>query len=68
MQDSTPPRAIAINPPAGATVRGQVTESRKSGRSGEDAYIGITFTSVSHDGNSYPIDASTVNVPSKLSN
>ena len=52
--------------PAGATVRGQVTESRKSGRSGEDAYIGITFTSVSHDGNSYPIDASTVNVPSKL--
>ena len=52
--------------PAGATVRGQVTESRKSGRSGEDAYIGITFTSVSHDGNTYPIDASTVTVPSKL--
>lgn len=52
--------------PAGATVRGQVTESRKSGRAGEDAYIGITFTSVSYDGNSYPIDASTVNVPSKL--
>src|SRR5690606_28804913 len=52
--------------PAGATVRGQVTESRKSGRAGEDAYIGITFTSVSYDGNTYPIDASTVNVPSKL--
>src|SRR5690606_7720539 len=52
--------------PAGATVRGQVTESRKSGRSGEDAYIGITFTSMSYDGNTYPIDASTVNVPSQL--
>jgi hypothetical protein len=52
--------------PAGATVRGQVTESRKSGRAGEDAHIGITFTSVSYDGNTYPIDASTVNVPSKL--
>jgi hypothetical protein len=52
--------------PAGATVRGQVTESRKSGRAGEEAYIGITFTSVSYDGNTYPIDASTVNVPSKL--
>jgi outer membrane lipoprotein SlyB len=52
--------------PAGATVRGQVTESRKSGRAGEEAYIGITFTSVSYDGNTYPIDASTVNVPSRL--
>ena len=52
--------------PAGATVRGQVTESRKSGRAGEEAYIGITFTSVSYDGDTYPIDASTVNVPSKL--
>src|SRR5690606_7205983 len=30
--------------PAGATVRGQVTDSRKSGRAGEEAYIGITFT------------------------
>lgn len=52
--------------PAGATVRGQVTESRKSGSAGQEAYIDITFTSVSHDGNSYPIDASTVNVPSRL--
>jgi len=52
--------------PAGATVRGQVTESRKSGRAGEEAYLAITFTSVSYDGNTYPIDASTVNVPSKL--
>ena len=52
--------------PAGATVRGQVTESRKSGRAGEEAFIGITFTSVSYDGNTYPIDASTVNVPSRL--
>lgn len=52
--------------PAGATVRGQVTESRKSGRAGEEAYIGITFTSVSHNGNSYPLDASTVHVPSRL--
>lgn len=52
--------------PAGATVRGQVTESRKSGRAGEEAYIGITFTSVSHNGNTYPLDASTVNVPSRL--
>jgi len=52
--------------PAGATVRGEVTDSRKSGRAGEDASIGITFTSVSYDGDTYPIDASTVNVPSKL--
>lgn len=52
--------------PAGATVRGQVTESRKSGRAGDEAYIGITFTSVSHNWNSYPLDASTVNVPSRL--
>lgn len=52
--------------PAGATVRGQVTESRKSGSAGQEAYIDITFTSVSHDGNTYPIDASTVNVPTRL--
>lgn len=52
--------------PAGATVRGQVTDSRKSGRAGENAAIGITFTSISYDGRTYPIDSSASNVPSKL--
>lgn len=52
--------------PAGATVRGQVTDSRKSGRAGENASLGITFTSISYGGRSYPIDSSASNVPSKL--
>lgn len=46
--------------PAGATVRGRVTESLRSGRAGERATLRIAFTSISHAGRSYPIDASIV--------
>jgi outer membrane biosynthesis protein TonB len=52
--------------PAGATVNGRVTESRASNRAGEDAVLRITFTSISSGGHTYPIDATTVDVPSKL--
>ncbi|CAN5325971.1 hypothetical protein BH24GEM2_BH24GEM2_15330 [soil metagenome] len=46
--------------PAGATVRGRVTESSRSGRAGERATLRIAFTSISHGGRSYPFDASIV--------
>ena len=52
--------------PAGATVNGRVTESRASGRAGQDAVLRVTFTSISSAGHSYPIDATTVDVSSKL--
>lgn len=54
--------------PAGATVRGRVTEARESGRAGEDAYLKVDFTSIAFDGNSYPIDATTVDTEVKLVN
>ena len=46
--------------PAGATVRGRVTESTRAGRAGEKANLRIAFTSISYEGRSYPIDASIV--------
>jgi outer membrane biosynthesis protein TonB len=52
--------------PAGATVNGRITESRASNRAGEEAVLRITFTSISSGGNTYPIAATTVDVPSKL--
>jgi hypothetical protein len=54
--------------PAGATVNGRVTESRASNRAGEDAVLRVTFTSIRSGGHTYPIDATTVDVSSKLVN
>jgi hypothetical protein len=54
--------------PAGATVNGRVTESRASSRAGEDAVLRVTFTSIRSGGHTYPIDATTVDVSSKLVN
>ncbi|HET7322087.1 MAG TPA: hypothetical protein VFI96_06305 [Longimicrobiaceae bacterium] len=52
--------------PAGATVRGRVTQAEESGRAGEKATLGITFTSSSYGGNSYPIEGAALNAPVKL--
>lgn len=52
--------------PAGAVVHGRVTESRASNGAGEDAALRITFHSISSGGRTYPMDATTVDVPSKL--
>lgn len=49
--------------PAGATVRGRVTRANASGRSGQGADIGVTFTSIVHGGETYPIDVSMVSSP-----
>jgi outer membrane biosynthesis protein TonB len=52
--------------PAGATVRGRVTESRESGRAGQQAYLKVNFTSISFDGRTYPISATTLDAQAKL--
>jgi len=44
--------------PAGAIVRGQVTQVQKSGRVGETAVLNLAFSSVSFGGKSYALDAS----------
>jgi hypothetical protein len=49
--------------PAGATVRGRVTDVQASGRAGERARIGIAFTSIAHDGNTYPLSATVTSSP-----
>lgn len=49
---------IAI--PAGATVRGRVTRSSKSGRVGETAVITVAFEAVSFNGRSYPLQATVI--------
>lgn len=46
--------------PAGATVRGRVTKSAKSGRVGETAVITVAFEAVSFNGRSYPLQATVV--------
>jgi hypothetical protein len=46
--------------PAGAKVRGRVTQVQKSGRVGETAVLSLAFETVSFGGNSYPLDASVV--------
>jgi hypothetical protein len=46
--------------PAGATVRGRVTQVQKSGRVGETAIMNLAFESVSFGGESYPLQASVV--------
>ncbi|HEV2145952.1 MAG TPA: hypothetical protein VGR37_00900, partial [Longimicrobiaceae bacterium] len=49
--------------PAGASVTGRITEVRPSGRAGEEARIGIAFTSISHGGETYPIEATLATPP-----
>lgn len=50
--------------PAGATVRGRVTRAVASGRAGQSPDLGVTFTSISYGGDSYPIDVTMVDAPS----
>jgi hypothetical protein len=49
--------------PAGATVRGRVTDSRPSERAGQQASITLAFETVSFEGRNYPINATVVDVP-----
>ncbi|MEO5509250.1 MAG: hypothetical protein ABIS27_01375 [Longimicrobiales bacterium] len=46
--------------PAGATVRGRLTQVNKSGHVGETGIIKVAFESVSFGGKSYPLDATVV--------
>jgi Glycine zipper 2TM domain len=46
--------------PAGALVRGRVTQVQKSGRVGETAILNLAFESVSFGGESFPLEASVV--------
>lgn len=52
--------------PAGATVRGRVTESSKSGRAGEQAQLRIDFTSISYGGSTYSLSATTLDAEARL--
>jgi outer membrane lipoprotein SlyB len=52
--------------PAGATVRGEVIESRESGRSGEEARLAVAFTSISHAGKTYSIAGFATDTPVRL--
>jgi hypothetical protein len=49
--------------PAGATVRGRVTDSRPSERAGQQASITLAFDAVSFEGRNYSINATVVDVP-----
>lgn len=46
--------------PAGAILRGRVTQVEKSGRVGETAVLSLAFEGLSFDDESYPIEASVV--------
>ena len=46
--------------PAGATVRGRVTQVQKSGDVTKTAVIGLAFESISYNGKSYPLDATVI--------
>jgi hypothetical protein len=46
--------------PAGATVRGRVTQVEKSGRVGETALLKLAFEQVTFGGSSYPLNASVI--------
>jgi hypothetical protein len=52
--------------PAGATVRGQVVDSRESGRAGQEAHLSVQFTSISTGGRTYAISGSALNTPVRL--
>jgi hypothetical protein len=49
--------------PAGATVRGRVTDARTSQRAGQEASISLAFESVTINGRSYPLNSTVVDVP-----
>jgi hypothetical protein len=49
--------------PSGATVRGTVTESRASGRAGQNPALSVEFTSIVYGGNTYSIAGSAVTTP-----
>jgi hypothetical protein len=46
--------------PAGATIRGRLTQVEKSGHVGATGIIKLAFETVSFGGNSYPLDATVV--------
>lgn len=46
--------------PAGAVVRGRITQVDKSGRVGETGVIALAFESISFDGRSLPLDGTVV--------
>jgi hypothetical protein len=46
--------------PAGAAIRGRLTQVEKSGHIGATGIIKLAFETVSFDGNSYPLDATVV--------
>ncbi|MBW3656376.1 MAG: hypothetical protein KY444_09720 [Gemmatimonadetes bacterium] len=52
--------------PSGATVRGRVTESSKSGRTGQQAQLRLDFTSVSYGGETYSLSATTLDAEARL--
>ena len=52
--------------PAGATVRGRVTEARKSGSAGQQAQLRIDFTSISFGGETYSLSSTTLDAEAKL--
>ncbi|HSJ10246.1 MAG TPA: glycine zipper 2TM domain-containing protein [Longimicrobiales bacterium] len=54
--------------PAGATIRGRLTQVNKSGRVGETGVISLAFETVSFGGRSYPLDATVVNANPQRSN
>lgn len=49
--------------PAGASVRGRVTDAQASSRGGQQARIGLAFTSISYGGDTWSLDATTVGLP-----
>jgi hypothetical protein len=49
--------------PAGATVRGRVTRARPSGNVTRGTDLAVTFTSIRHNGQTYPIDVTVVGEP-----
>jgi hypothetical protein len=54
--------------PAGATVRGRVTQVQKSGRVGETAMLNLAFEAISFGERSYPLEASVVSAnPERVS-
>jgi len=54
--------------PAGAVLRGRVTQVQKSGRVGETAVLSLAFEAIVFDGRSYPLEATVVSAdPERVS-
>jgi hypothetical protein len=49
--------------PAGAMVRGRVTQVQASGNAGQRADLGVAFTSVSHGGETFPLHGTVIEAP-----